>query len=256
MNRDFMKKQSIHIGTSGWSYPHWKENFYPEEIKMKDWLNYYSSNFSTVEINSTFYRIPSISTVEKWTAQVPNNFLFSIKASQYITHRKRLHECEESLAYFYQTIRHFKEKMGPILFQLPPSFKMNKERLVDFISLLEKDLPCVFEFRNETWYNDDIYELLTKNKIALCITDLNGRLSPEEITAPFTYIRLHGPKEAYQGSYGSSQLKAWKKKIDKWTEKTVVYCYFDNDEKGYAIEDAKNLQNDFQKSSKIVTARY
>jgi uncharacterized protein YecE (DUF72 family) len=159
----------ILIGTSGWSYPHWKENFYPN-------------------------------------------------------------------------IQNLKSKLGPILFQLPPSFKLNFDRLVDFISLLDKKQLHTFEFRHESWFNQDVYDLLSKNNIALCITDLNGKLTPEIITSQFTYIRLHGPHKSYQGSYGKAALKKWKKKIEIWSEKISVYCYFDNDEKRFAVEDAKTLQ--------------
>jgi uncharacterized protein YecE (DUF72 family) len=235
-------KAQVHIGTSGWSYKHWKENFYPKKLKTTDWLQYYGNAFETVEINSTFYHTPSISTVKKWHAQVPDKFAFSIKASRYITHRKRLHDCAESVDFFYQRIKPFGSKLGPILFQLPPSFKANKERLIEFIGLLSKEYKYTFEFRHSTWFADDIYEILAGNNIALCITDLNGTLSPQEITSDFTYLRLHGPKKAYIGSYGSVKLKSWKRKIDKWVDSsTSVYCYFDNDEKGYAIEDAKLL---------------
>ena len=243
MSTDKINSQKIYIGTSGWSYSHWKENFYPQALKAKDWLNYYSTVFSTVEINSTFYRLPLVSSVQNWYAKVPKDFLFAIKASRYMTHQKRLKDCGDALEFFYERMANLKSKIGPILFQLPPSFKMDKDRLVEFISCLSHDYAYVFEFRNPTWFIDDIYEFLSQKKIALCMTDLNGHLSPEEITAHFTYIRLHGPKKAYQGSYGISKLKLWKKKIEKWAAKVSVYCYFDNDEKGYAIEDAKSLQD-------------
>lgn len=235
------KKPQVLIGTSGWSYEHWKENFYPKTVKTKDWLQYYSQSFPTVEINSTFYRTPRTSTIENWYAQVPSDFSFSIKANRHITHQKRLHECEDTLRFFYSQIEHFKSKLGPILFQLPPSFKVNKERLIAFLQFLNNDYQHIFEFRHESWFNDEIYDLLAKHHVALCITDLNGHLSPEEVTSHFTYIRLHGPHQSYQGSYGSSQLKTWKKKIEQWAQTTSVYCYFDNDEKGYAIQDAKSL---------------
>lgn len=237
------KKTQILVGTSGWSYDHWKEIFYPKEVKTKDWLNYYAQIFPTVEINSTFYHTPLPSTIEKWNAQVPTNFIFSIKANQYITHRKRLHDCEESLLFFYKNIQNLKKKVGPLLIQLPPSFRLNKERLVEFIKIMDKKYLHTFEFRHASWFVDDIYELMSENNIALCITDLNGHLSPEEITSHFTYIRLQGPQKAYQGSYGPKKLKEWKNKIETWASKISVYCYFDNDEKGYAIQDAKALQN-------------
>lgn len=235
----------VHIGTSGFSYPHWKENFYPADLNTKEWLKYYAQVFSTVELNTTFYHLPLISTVQNWDAQVTEHFLFSIKASRYITHQKRLHECRESLHMFYKRMQGFGPKMGPILFQLPPSFHINKERLLEFIRHLDHAYLHVFEFRHPSWFVDEIYDILKENQIALCITDLNGKLSPEELTTHFTYIRLHGPKKAYQGTYGS-QLKTWQHKIEQWSLNASVFCYFDNDEKGYAIQDAKTLQEMFR----------
>lgn len=232
----------IHIGTSGWSYHHWKENFYPPHLPTNLWLEFYGQLFSTVEVNTTFYHTPLLTTTTKWLNDVPKNFQFAIKASRYITHLKRLNECAESLNFFYKSIQKLKTKAGPILFQLPPFFSLNYERLEAFICLLKEDYKYTFEFRHKTWFTNEIYKLLSKHNIALCITDLNGKLLPEEVTANFIYIRLHGPHKAYLGSYGSARLKAWKKKIDNWlTMRKEVYCYFDNDEKGYAIEDAKFL---------------
>lgn len=233
----------IFIGTSGWSYQHWKENFYPEGLKPIDWLHYYSSEFSTVEINTTFYHSPLQTTIDNWYAKVPKDFTFSIKASRYLTHIKRLKNCRESVDYFYRNIRNLKSKIGPILIQLPPSFKADKDRLIEFIGYLNNKYMHVFEFRHPSWFSPEIYKILSKNNIALCITDLNGKLSPEVITAHFTYIRLHGPQRAYTGSYGPSGLKKWQKRIEEWiNSKTSVYCYFDNDDKGYAIKDAQKIK--------------
>ncbi len=240
-----MSSKKVHIGTSGWSYPHWKENFFPKELKSTDWLHYYAGYFSTVEINTTFYHLPRETTVKNWYAQVPDDFRFSIKASRYITHRKLLKDCKNSLELFYKVIKDFKEKTGPILFQLPPYFRYSKERLVEFCALLDHDHQYVFEFRHDTWYVDEVYDILSKNKIALCITDLNGHLTPEEFTSNFTYIRLHGPKKAYEGSYGPKGISMWKNKIEKWALDKSVYCYFDNDEKGFAVQDADTMQHFF-----------
>lgn len=233
--------EKIHIGTSGFSYLHWKENFYPKELPTKDWLDFYSQTFSTVELNTTFYHLPLENTVKNWHSQVPKNFLFALKASRYITHQKKLHDSQKSLQIFYQRIKSLKNKIGPILFQLPPSFKINKDLLLEFVTNLKPPFSYVFEFRHDSWYVDEIYDLLKEYDIALCITDLNGKLSPEEITSHFTYIRLHGPKKAYKGSYGS-KLKEWKNKIVDWSSRASVYCYFDNDEKGFAVKDAKKLK--------------
>lgn len=241
-----MASSQVHIGTSGWSYNHWKENFYPKGLVSTGWLNYYTTVFSTVEVNTTFYHAPLATTTKKWAETVPKNFQFSIKASRYITHQKRLNNCQESLNFFYNSIEKLKPKAGPILFQLPPSFAINTERLKEFLELLTNDYRYTIEFRHTTWYTKDIYALLSKHKIALCITDLNGKLSPQEITTDFTYLRLHGPHKSYRGSYGPRSLRAWKKKIQRCIDSNVeVYCYFDNDEKGYAVTDAKFLQDLF-----------
>lgn len=238
-----MSKKNLYIGTSGWVYTHWKENFYPVKLSEKNYLNFYSSYFSTVEINSTFYRIPTEKTIKNWQLQVPNDFIFSLKANQYITHLKRLKEFPRTTTRFFETIALFGNNLGPILFQLPPSFKINLERFEEFIEQLPKKSLYVFEFRNPSWYIDKIYELLRKHNISLCITDLNGHLSPIEITSAFTYIRLHGPQKSYQGSYDKQALKKWKHRIEEFLSKNKkVFCYFDNDEKGYAIKDASTLK--------------
>ncbi|MGK5595296.1 MAG: DUF72 domain-containing protein [Parachlamydiaceae bacterium] len=233
---------AIYIGTSGWSYQHWKENFFPNKLPTTKWLNYYAQTFPTVEINTTFYHLPLEKTVVNWYQQVPSQFLFAVKASRYITHIKRLRNCQESVDLFMKKISSLKDKKGPILFQLPPSLQMDLARLQSFLSYLPKKEKFVLEFRHASWFVDDIYTILSDHNIALCITDLNGTLSPEMMTANFSYIRLHGPKKAYQGSYGLANLKKWQKKIEKWGRSQTVFCYFDNDEKGYAIQDASSLQ--------------
>ena len=207
------------------------------------YLAYYGEHFSTVEINNTFYRLPSSNAVENWERQVPNEFIFSVKASGYITHRKRLNVEEDSLSLFCERVKLLKEKLGPILFQLPPSFKSNPERLEIFLRSLDPNLKHVFEFRHDSWFNDDVYDLLKKHQIGLCITDLGGHLSPEVVTGGLVYIRLHGPRQAYSGTYGKQKLKEWNHKIQKWaTNSLEVFCYFDNDEKGYALQDAMALK--------------
>lgn len=229
----------IHIGTSGWGYADW--DFYGDLPDSKR-LSFYAKTFKTVEVNTTFYHLPTAKTVKNWDSQVPKSFLFSIKASRYITHIKRLNDARESLSLLYRRIRYLDKKLGPILFQLPPSFHKDMERLEGFVRLLKPKHKYVFEFRSPTWFDDEVYAYLKKNKIALCISDLNGLLSPQEVTANFVYIRLHGPAKAYQGKYGKKRLTSWAQKIQDWVKKKkTVYIYFDNDQKGYAVEDAKTL---------------
>lgn len=241
-----MKKKNnlIQVGASGWYYEHWDKIFYPEKLKSAERLPFYAEYFNTVEINNTFYRLPSKDAVTNWYERTPENFIFSIKASRYITHIKRLKiDSLDRTNEFFDNIKLLKHKLGPILFQLPPSFKYNHERIVEFIEHLPKDIESVFEFRHPTWYVDEIYQLLQKNKIALCVSDLNGKLSPIEVTAKFTYIRLHGPHLAYRGYYSKPQLKKWAQRLEEWASHGITsYCYFDNDEKGYAIQDAQKLK--------------
>lgn len=237
-----MASPKVHIGTSGWSYAHWKEIFYPKGLAAAHWLNHYARSFSTIEVNTTFYHLPKASTILQWQNQVPHNFLFSIKASRYITHQKRLKDCGRGLEFLYKTIQGLGPKLGPILFQFPPYFNIHQARLIEFMGLLDAKYQHVMEFRHASWFNQEIYDLLHKANIALCITDLNGKLSPEKVTADFVYLRLHGPHKAYQGSYGTVRLKAWQKKMETWALDGSVYCYFDNDEKACAVADALALK--------------
>ncbi len=236
-------KAKVFIGTSGWSYKHWKVNFYPEELKDQGKLHFYSDRFTTVEINTTFYHLPKETTVRNWEVQVNKQFLFSVKASQYITHRKRLKDCKESVELFLNRVQFLEKHLGPILFQLPPSFRYNPERLEEFLGYLPKKKRYAMEFRHESWFHDELYALLRRHDIGLCITDLGGKQSPEEVTSDFTYIRLHGPKKVYTGSYSAKQLTSWSHKIANWCKQGITtYCYFDNDDKGYAVQDALKLK--------------
>lgn len=241
-----MKK--IYIGTSGWSYEHWIA-FY-SNVPPDKRLNYYSKFFNSVELNTTFYHLPKASTIKNWGLQAPRGFIFSAKASRFITHIKKLKDCALALKQFYKAISGLKNKLGPILFQLPPSLAQDLPRLETFISLLNPKYKYTFEFRSQTWFEEDVFELLKKNKIALCISDLKGELSPMEITSNFIYIRLHGPKKAYQGNYSKAALKSWQKRLEKWAHKYSVYIYFDNDEKGYAVQDAQILRKMINKPKK------
>ena len=234
--------KEIHIGTSGWSYAHWDTVFYPCNISSNQHLKFYSEFFNTVEINTTFYHLPLVKTVRNWHKQIPEDFIFSVKASRYITHMKKLMNCEKALQLFYSRIKYLKEKLGPILFQLPPSFAMDFQILQNFIDLLDSDYSHVFEFRHPTWYTQKIYTLLRSRNIGLCVTDLDGKLSPLKTTAKFAYVRLHGPQKAYKGSYNKEQLLKWKKQVLNWAKTKEVFLYFDNDEKSYAIKDGTALK--------------
>lgn len=237
-------KKKIHIGTSGWHYKHWRGTFYPDDIPVKEHFNYYLRFFDTVEINNSFYRIPKKETFEKWKNEVPDDFVYVVKANRYITHMKKLHDTQDSLTTFLDNVSVLDEKVGAILFQLPPGWEANEERLENFLKILPDTFRYVFEFRNKTWYNETIYNLLKKYNCAFCIYELAGHQSPVIVTANLVYIRLHGPtKNKYQGSYSDSQLKEWAEfcKVQVKDNKDV-FVYFDNDEKGYAAFNAKRLK--------------
>lgn len=235
--------KSIHIGTSGWSYDHWKGPFYPEKTSGEEMLSLYAEHFQTVEVNNTFYQLPSTDTLKNWKETVSDNFLFALKASRYITHQKKLNDPAESIKKFFDRIEVLDDKLGPILFQLPPRWHKNAERLSNFIDVLPKGYRYVFEFRDPTWFSDDIIELLSETNCAFCIYDLEGEQTPEHVTTDFVYIRLHGPGAAYQGSYSEQLLEKWVEKIDRWSaEGKEIYCYFNNDYAGHAPNNASVLQ--------------
>ncbi|PLW82435.1 DUF72 domain-containing protein [Kineobactrum sediminis] len=238
-----MKAAPVHVGTSGWHYEHWQGPFYPKDLATGDWLEYYASQFSSLEINNAFYRLPAKKTLQQWHATVPENFIFTAKASRYITHMKKLKDPEESIAKFFDHIVALEEKLGAILFQLPPRWKFNADRLKEFLNALSRDFRYAFEFRDHSWINEESCDLLSQHNAAFCLYDLEGFVTPAEITADFVYIRLHGPGAAYQGDYNQQSLSEWAEKIRTWSEQgKAVYCYFDNDEAGYAAKNAKSLR--------------
>jgi uncharacterized protein YecE (DUF72 family) len=237
-----MKKGKLYIGTSGWHYKHWTGTFYPEDTKEKDQFEVYAKSFKTVEINNSFYQLPSIKTFNNWRKKSPADFIFSVKASRYFTHMKKLIRDDDALDKFLRHAEKLEDKLGPILFQLPPRWKVNTERLQSFVSALPKEHLYTFEFRNKTWHNEGVYQVLEKYKCAFCIFELDRFVSPLKETADFVYVRLHGPEGKYQGSYSSATLKKWKERCLQWKKnKKDVYVYFDNDEKGYAAFNAQQL---------------
>jgi uncharacterized protein YecE (DUF72 family) len=239
-----MKKQAkIYIGTSGWKYKHWDTIFYPDDLKKTDQLSYYHSIFNTVELNNSFYRQPSASNFENWKNSVPSDFVFAVKGNRFFTHLKKLSVSKFELLPFLDNAACLEDKLGPILFQLPPKWQINTERLANFLELLPRNYRYTFEFRNHTWYSKEVYDLLSRYNCAFCIYELAGHLSPLPITADFVYIRLHGPGDKYQGSYSTKNLTTWANFItQRIEEKRDVYIYFDNDQAGYAAFNAISLK--------------
>jgi uncharacterized protein YecE (DUF72 family) len=240
----------IRIGTSGWHYKHWVGNFYPEKCPVSKMLAHYYSQFDTVELNNSFYMLPKIETMRCWRDATPRNFEFAVKASRFLTHNKKLKEPENALNNFLPRAEALGEKLGPILFQLPPKWRINLDRLKEFLEALPKYHRYTFEFREPSWLVPQVYDLLRAHNAAFCIYELAGFHTPIEITADWTYVRLHGPGGKYQGSYSDEVLRTWAKRIAQWSkELKSIYVYFDNDQAGYAAENALQLKRLIQKSS-------
>lgn len=234
----------LRIGASGWHYKHWLGPFYPADLPASKMLAFYTARFDTVEINNSFYKLPSAETFEKWRQATPPGFSFAVKASRFITHMKKLKEPRHALENFLPRAEVLAEKLGTILFQLPPHWHCNTERLAEFLETLPAYHRYTFELRDPSWHNSEVYSLLSQHNAAFCIYQLSGFESPVEITADFTYIRLHGPTEsAYQGSYDSSSLQFLAGRIRDWQRRLkAIYVYFDNDQAGFAAHNALELK--------------
>lgn len=240
------RKGKLLIGTSGWAYDHWKKIFYPEDLNDRDKLKYFSKHFKTTEINYSFYHLPRPEIYQKWYQETPTDFLFAVKSSRFITHIKRLKDVEKPWKTFFKNALNLREKLGPILFQFPPNFKATEEnikRLRDFLKLINRyKLKYAFEFRHQSWCDEEIYNLLKKYNIAWVIADSPAYPKAEVITADFVYIRMHGSKILFSSKYTKEELQDLSQKIRKWQGQGLdVYCYFNNDAYGFALENAKEL---------------
>jgi uncharacterized protein YecE (DUF72 family) len=232
----------LRVGCSGWSYPAWRGAFYPEKLPVKRWLSYYAERFDTAEINASFYRLPSQASVAGWREAVPDGFVFAWKASQYITHAKKLLDPEAPLARVYAPMAALGDKLGPALFQLPPQLKLNLPRLEAFLAALPEGRRHVLEVRDPGWYVDPVFDLLARRDVALCLSDHHHAPAPWVRTASFIYVRGHGPKGDYRGSYGEGMLAGWAERIAAWRSAGCdVYAYFDNDIGCAAPKDAARL---------------
>ncbi len=231
----------VFIGTSGWVYPHWRGRFYPENIPDGGWLEFYAKNFSAVELNASFYHLPGEKTFRSWYERTPKDFVFAIKGSRFITHVKRLRDCQEPLANLLQSVSGLEEKLGPIFFQLPPSFESDKERLGDFIRLLPIGKRFAFEFRHPSWFNKEVCALLQKANCALVASDTPDYPYGEIQTANFMYFRLHGHEQLYASSYTRMQLKEYAERMRQYLRRGDVFVFFDNDANANAVENAKGL---------------
>ncbi|MBI4100729.1 DUF72 domain-containing protein [Candidatus Microgenomates bacterium] len=230
----------ILIGTSGFTYQHWREVFYPQNLPQRDWLKFYAQRFPIVEINASFYHQILKKTYQNWVKITPENFIFAVKGSRFITHIKRLKDCREPIERFFSQASGLGAKLGPILWQLPPQWGFNEQRLAEFLDILPK-ARCAFEFRDRSWFNDKVYTLLKKHNCALVIQDSSRWPSTEEITADFTYLRFHGRDSLYGSCYNKRVLRSLAEKINSWHKKIDVYGFFNNDVYGYAVKNAQEL---------------
>jgi uncharacterized protein YecE (DUF72 family) len=235
----------VHIGCSGWVYPHWRERFYPKDVPQRSWLPYYAEHFDTVEINNTFYRLPQPAAVQGWVEHSPPGFIFAVKASRYLTHIKRLKTLDPYVDRFYEPLGALakSEKLGTLLWQFPPNFHRDTDRL----SRALRELPPgrhAFEFRHESWFTSEVYRLLTKHDVALVIGDESSRWisTPHVRTTDWTYLRFHHGSRGRHGNYSAAEIETWARRISQWRRDTEVYAYFNNDWAGYAIRNAKRLK--------------
>lgn len=233
----------IYIGTSGWNYKHWLGPFYPPKFPATEMLDFYAQYFNTVELNNSFYHLPSIKSFKNWRETTPDNFIFAVKGSRFITHMKKLKAPKTSTKKFFARVKYLEEKLGPILFQLPPHWRLNVERLSGFLDALPRQYAYAFEFREHSWFTDEVYKLLKQHNAALCFYHMTGYDSPMELTADFVYVRMHGTESTYGGSYPKEMLKRLAEQIRKWQAQTKrAYVYFNNDPEGKAVKNAITLQ--------------
>ena len=228
----------IRIGCSGWNYQHWRDGvFYPPRFAPRRWLGFYAEHFDTVEINMTFYRLPRDTAVAKWVEETPPDFIFAVKMSRYVTHIKRLRDLPPSLELFYSRIRPLvgSPKFGPVLWQLPGTFRRDDERLLQALEQLPPGRHC-FEFRHESWFAEEVYELLRSHGAALVIGDTPTRpFQAHELTADWTFIRFHHGTRGRNSNYSERELEEWAGRIERWAAQVDVYAYFNNDRNGYAV---------------------
>jgi len=229
-----------HSGTSGWSYQGWKGRFYPEELSQKEWFPFYVQHFNTVEINMTFYRYPKPETLTGWMGKVPEKFKFTLKANRQITHYKKIKGVKSDVRYFYILADNLKEKLGCILFQLPPSFTLDLGLLEEFLSTLSPEYKNVIEFRHESWYTEEVYDLLKSHQVIFCV--VSSKKVPNTIveTTETCYFRFHGLTGGYRYCYTDEELKEWAEKIKK-TKAKECYIYFNNDYQAYSVVNSKKL---------------
>ena len=237
------KPGAARVGCSGWEYKHWRGDFYPAELSRASWFQHYASVFDTVEINNTFYRLPEARTFAIWAERAPMRFVYAVKASRFLTHMKKLKDPEEPLDRLFTRMRPLQRRLGPVLYQFPPGWKLDRPRLENFLHLLPQGVRHVFEFRDPSWYAADVLELLERSRVALCLHDMRGSATGRERVGPFVYVRFHGASGHYDGGYPADRLEGWAEWLHAQRATGAdVYAYFNNDVGGHAPRDAVTLR--------------
>jgi len=234
-----------HVGCSGWNYKSWRGRFYPHDLPVSGWLKHYATTFGTVEINNSFYRLPQRETFAAWRHQVPSHFLFAVKASRFLTHMKRLLDPDEPVKRLFSSVSGLGRQLGPVLYQLPATLKIDLPRLDSFLRTLPRGRSRlhVVEFRDPSWYTADTFELLERRRVALCLHDKLGSAISEPIVGPFVYVRFHGTSGRYHGSYSRRQLDRWAHVLAEQTHRGKrVFAYFNNDPEAVATANAQTLR--------------
>jgi uncharacterized protein YecE (DUF72 family) len=234
---------TVRIGTSGWEYKHWAGRFYPRDLARDRWLEHYAAEFDTVELNNSFYRLPEADQFGEWARRVSADFRFAVKASRYLTHLKRLRDPKEPLDRFWSRARRLDRRLGPVLYQLPPRWTPDHDRLAAFLGEVPRRAQAI-EFRDRRWYGDDTFGLLERADVALCLHDMAGSATEPRRIGPLVYVRFHGSGARYGGSYSSQRLSAWADRMAAWAgEGLPVWAYFNNDAAAHAVRDADRLRS-------------
>jgi uncharacterized protein YecE (DUF72 family) len=233
-----------YVGCSGWHYEHWRGLYYPEELPKPKWLSFYARQFTTVELNNSFYHLPSEKAFNTWRESTPEDFIFAVKVSRFITHIKRLRNLGSAIETFLGRAGLLKEKLGPLLYQLPPSIKRNDGLLQSFLSTLPPKYQHVIEFRHESWMDERVFDILRAHNAGLCVFDMPGLSCPLVATTDFAYVRFHGSEGLYSSCYSAEQLADWAKRIARLGRKVKAsYIYFNNDAEAFAVGNAMTLRN-------------